>query len=127
MLKGVHFLGTPFQGSLVAEAARPYVNALAKINPYPTNPHLVSALTKNRPDLATIVSKFRSLQIEWGIQIWVGYETKPIGGNLVSFQQRSFLSDSNTIKGDGSPVRGRKFWTRRDYSPSDRHHTHIYD
>lgn len=85
LVKGIVFLGTPFQGSLVASNVDPLVEALSFFNPFPMNRGLVSALSYGNPDLQDIVSCFKSLQKEQGFEVWIGCETDPMKTQLVCY------------------------------------------
>ena len=84
LLKGIEFLGTPFNGSLIASQVKILVDAVTTLNPYPTNAGLVEALTNGNPDLADIVGKFHNIQLEMCIRLWIGCESRPKTLGLVT-------------------------------------------
>jgi hypothetical protein len=88
LLKGIVFLGTPFQGSLRANQIRPFAKALALVNPFPMNTDILSIL-KNIPDgtspLDPISTAASIVMNKKNIQFLVGCETLPmtVGRNPV--------------------------------------------
>jgi len=88
LLKGIVFLGTPFQGSLKANQIRPFAKALALVNPFPMNTDILSIL-KNIPDgtspLNPISTAASIVMNKHHIQFLVGCETRTmtVGRNPV--------------------------------------------
>jgi hypothetical protein len=81
LLKGIVFLGTPFQGSSKANQISPWIKALAAVNPFPSNPRLVEMLKENNDGSSPLdeISMAANLIIKkHKIDFMIGCETQPI-------------------------------------------------
>ena len=84
LVRGIVFMGTPFWGSFTANALKPFVSALERVNPFPVNSGLIENLKANSGDLASLVGHFGQLRKQHNIDIRVFYETLPLTSSLVS-------------------------------------------
>lgn len=83
LVKGIVFLGTPFQGSVRANQAGRLGRVLKKINPLPMNTGILDELKYVRDkqsDLDTISGEANIIIEEQAIEILVGCETLTVGG-----------------------------------------------
>ena len=82
-LKGVLFLGTPFEGSAKANFVTPFINALSTINPLPMGVNLVkelSSIPDGTGDLKDISQRANIVMTRYKIKVLVAYETQPMTG-----------------------------------------------
>ena len=109
LLKGLVFLGTPFEGSLMANNFLPLIRAVDRINPFPMNRDLISQLrhVKNADGDLSFLSKEASIIFSQNkIEILIGCENAPyfsIGSALVRYAALSFDAELTGI-GNISPV-----------------------
>ncbi len=88
LVKGICFMGTPFQGSGTANSLTPFVKALAEVNFLTAvNATLVGTLRENyreSVELRNIVQRFKTIAENRSIRLLIGCESKPVmGSNLV--------------------------------------------
>src|SRR2546429_5241921 len=83
LVKGIVFMGTPFNGTLHANQIRPFLEAFSKLYPHPVNKRLVRSIQDQALGLSTIRGEFKRIMLANDIKVVVGCETKPVRGTTL--------------------------------------------
>ena len=95
LVKGVTFMGTPFNGSGYANLFGPFIKAIRQLNDFTAvNDSFVNALNTRQPvDVTKTVNQFYSVMRQRNIRLVIGCEERPVAGSkLVRTESKIFFS-----------------------------------
>lgn len=83
LVKGVTFLGTPFNGSGYADLFGPFIKVIRQLNDFTAmNDSYMNILSTKQPvNLTNIINRFHRVVTQRDIQIAIGCEERPVAGS----------------------------------------------